>query len=216
MALVLVPLWASHLVKAYAWPSHAPAGSGALDSWFGGTPGYGFVGVVATLTYLWLPYMVLPVHAGFERLPESHLEASRRPARGWGPRRRSRAATLSKRTTQKVAWPMTVVARPGDRPNHGVTQFVMADCRATPAFDEIVVTTFRAGPGTPTLPIWIHNNLFRPNLAPVVNVVAVVLVLASLLPGWRSASEGRTPPGRGCDRAPPSPCPHGLDPARYR
>ncbi len=73
-------------------------------------------------------------------------------------------------------------ARPGDRPNHGVTQFVMADCRATPAFDEIVVTTFRAGPGTPTLPIWIHNNLFRPNLAPVVNVVAVVLVLASLLP----------------------------------
>ena len=30
-------------------------------------------------------------------------------------------------------------ARPGDRPNHGVTQFVMADCRATPAFDEIVV-----------------------------------------------------------------------------
>ena len=73
-------------------------------------------------------------------------------------------------------------ARPGDRPNHGVTQFVMADCRATPAFDEIVVTTFTAGPGTPTLPIWIHNNLFRPNLAPVVNVVAVVLVLASHLP----------------------------------
>jgi putative spermidine/putrescine transport system permease protein len=45
------------------------------------------------------------------------------------------------------------------------------------------VTTFTAGPGTPTLPIWIVNNLFRPNLAPVVNVV-VVLVLASLLPVW--------------------------------
>ena len=29
-----------------------------------------------TLTYLWLPYMVLPVYAGFERLPVSHLEAS--------------------------------------------------------------------------------------------------------------------------------------------
>ena len=50
------------------------------------------------------------------------------------------------------------------------------------SFDEIVVTTFTAGPGTPTLPNWIHTNLFRPNLAPVVNVVAVVLVLASLLP----------------------------------
>ena len=52
------------------------------------------------------------------------------------------------------------------------------------SFDEIVVTTFTAGPGTPTLPIWIYNNLFRPNQAPVVNVVAVVLVLVSILPVW--------------------------------
>ncbi|GAB3596555.1 ABC transporter permease [Angustibacter peucedani] len=52
------------------------------------------------------------------------------------------------------------------------------------SFDEIVVTTFTAGPGSPTLPIWIFNNLFRPNQAPVVNVVAVVLVLASVLPVW--------------------------------
>ena len=36
----------------------------------------------------------------------------------------------------------------------------------------------------PTLPIWIYNNLFRPNQAPVVNVVAVVLVLVSILPVW--------------------------------
>lgn len=76
VALVLVPLWASYLVKAYAWRAVLQPGSGVLDSWFGGTPGYGFVGVVATLTYLWLPYMVLAVYAGFERLPESHLEAS--------------------------------------------------------------------------------------------------------------------------------------------
>jgi putative spermidine/putrescine transport system permease protein len=52
------------------------------------------------------------------------------------------------------------------------------------SFDEIVVTTFTAGPGTPTLPIWIFDNLFRPNQAPVVNVVAVVLVLISILPVW--------------------------------
>jgi len=50
------------------------------------------------------------------------------------------------------------------------------------SFDEIVVTTFTAGPGTPTLPIWIFNNLFRPNQAPVVNVVAAVLVLTSAIP----------------------------------
>ncbi|SDP51114.1 putative spermidine/putrescine transport system permease protein [Pedococcus dokdonensis] len=52
------------------------------------------------------------------------------------------------------------------------------------SFDEIVVTTFTAGPGTPTLPIWIFNNLFRPNQAPVVNVVAVVLVVVSIIPVW--------------------------------
>jgi putative spermidine/putrescine transport system permease protein len=52
------------------------------------------------------------------------------------------------------------------------------------SFDEIVVTTFTAGPGSPTLPIWIFNNLFRPNQAPVVNVVAVLLVAASILPVW--------------------------------
>ena len=50
------------------------------------------------------------------------------------------------------------------------------------SFDEIIVTTFTAGAGVETLPIWILNNMFRPNQAPVVNVVAVVLVLVSILP----------------------------------
>ena len=52
------------------------------------------------------------------------------------------------------------------------------------SFDEIIVTTFTAGPGITTLPIWIFNNLFRPNQAPVVNVVAAVLVVLSVLPVW--------------------------------
>ncbi len=50
------------------------------------------------------------------------------------------------------------------------------------SFDEIIVTTFTAGPGVQTLPIWIFNNLFRPNQAPVINVVAAVLILASIVP----------------------------------
>jgi putative spermidine/putrescine transport system permease protein len=50
------------------------------------------------------------------------------------------------------------------------------------SFDEIVVTTFTAGPEVQTLPIWIFQNLFRPNQAPVVNVVAAVLVLLSAVP----------------------------------
>ena len=50
------------------------------------------------------------------------------------------------------------------------------------SFDEIIVTTFTAGSGVTTLPIWILNNLFRPSQAPVVNVIAVVLVLVSIVP----------------------------------
>ena len=52
------------------------------------------------------------------------------------------------------------------------------------SFDEIIVTTFTAGPGITTLPIWIFNNLFRPNQAPVVNVVAAVLIVLSVIPVW--------------------------------
>jgi putative spermidine/putrescine transport system permease protein len=52
------------------------------------------------------------------------------------------------------------------------------------SFDEIIVTTFTAGNGVTTLPIWILNNLFRPNQAPIVNVVAVVLILLSIVPIW--------------------------------
>jgi putative spermidine/putrescine transport system permease protein len=50
------------------------------------------------------------------------------------------------------------------------------------SFDEIIVTTFTAGAQEQTLPLWIFNNLFRPNQAPVVNVVAAVLVLLSAIP----------------------------------
>ncbi|GAB3587333.1 ABC transporter permease [Amycolatopsis endophytica] len=50
------------------------------------------------------------------------------------------------------------------------------------SFDEIIVTTFTLGAGLQTLPIWILDNLFRPNQAPVVNVVAAVLIVVSTLP----------------------------------
>ena len=52
------------------------------------------------------------------------------------------------------------------------------------SFDEIIVTTFTAGSGIQTLPIWIYQNLFRPNQAPVVNVVAAALILLSIIPIW--------------------------------
>ena len=54
------------------------------------------------------------------------------------------------------------------------------------SFDEIIVTTFTAGAGQTTLPIWIFQNLFRPNQAPIVNVVAAALVVISIIPIYLS------------------------------
>ncbi len=76
---VLTPLWAGYLVKAYAWRIMF-SGTGVLD-WvlhpFGlRGPGYGLAATVVTLAYLWLPYMILPVYAGLERLPDSMLDAA--------------------------------------------------------------------------------------------------------------------------------------------
>ena len=50
------------------------------------------------------------------------------------------------------------------------------------SFDEIIVTTFTLAAGMETLPIWIFNNLSRPKQAPIVNVVAVVMVIFSTVP----------------------------------
>jgi putative spermidine/putrescine transport system permease protein len=76
LALVLMPLWASYLVKAYAWRAILDPASGVLESTFGWSPGFGITSVVIVLSYLWLPYMILPIYAGLERLPNSLLEAS--------------------------------------------------------------------------------------------------------------------------------------------
>jgi len=79
MVAVLTPLWASYLAKAYAWRILLSA-DGPLD-WalkpFGlSGPGYGLPAVVVLLAYLWLPYMILPIHVGLAQLPDGLLEAS--------------------------------------------------------------------------------------------------------------------------------------------
>jgi putative spermidine/putrescine transport system permease protein len=76
---VLTPLWASYLVKAYAWrgmfSKNGPI-AWLLEPFGLESPGYGLFATVVTLAYLWLPYMILPMYAGLERLPNSLLEAS--------------------------------------------------------------------------------------------------------------------------------------------
>jgi putative spermidine/putrescine transport system permease protein len=76
---VLMPLWASYLIKAYSWRLILSDG-GVLD-WalapFGlHGPGFGDVAIWLVFTYLWLPFMILPIYAGLERIPNSLLEAS--------------------------------------------------------------------------------------------------------------------------------------------
>ncbi|MCV7216956.1 ABC transporter permease [Mycobacterium crocinum] len=72
---VTTPLWASYLVKAYAWRMLLSP-EGPLHWVAGYTPGYGLIATVLTLAYLWLPYMVIPVFAAFERVPNPLIDAS--------------------------------------------------------------------------------------------------------------------------------------------
>ena len=80
VALVVTPLWASYLVKVYAWQAMVQPDSGVIAwlakpfGWSG--PGFGVMATELTLSYLWLPYMILPIYSGRERLPDSLLDAS--------------------------------------------------------------------------------------------------------------------------------------------
>ena len=113
---VLLPLWASYLVRVYSW-SLILAQKGVVN-WFavhlhlggvldwllrapevGGTSlGFSLIGQFLVFLYVWLPYMVLPVQASLERVPDSYLEAS--ADLGAGP------AT----TFRRITWPL---AKPG-------------------------------------------------------------------------------------------------------
>jgi putative spermidine/putrescine transport system permease protein len=73
---VTTPLWASYLVKAYAWRTLFSREGGPLSWAVGWSPGYGLIATVVTLTYLWLPYMVIPVFAAFQRVPDALVDAS--------------------------------------------------------------------------------------------------------------------------------------------
>lgn len=76
---VLTPLWASYLVKVYAWRTilnEEGILNWALEPFGVSGPGFGNVATWLVFSYLWLPFMVLPVYAGLERIPNSMLDAS--------------------------------------------------------------------------------------------------------------------------------------------
>ena len=91
---VMLPLWSSYLVKVYAWKlilakegiitwaANATHTKGLLDAALA-LPGVGgnslstsFLGTFIVFTYVWLPYMILPMQAALERVPQSMIEAS--------------------------------------------------------------------------------------------------------------------------------------------
>jgi putative spermidine/putrescine transport system permease protein len=76
---VLMPLWSFYLVKVYAWQTMLGANgiiNWALDPLGVNGPGFGATAVWIVESYLWLPYMILPIYAGLERIPDSLLSAS--------------------------------------------------------------------------------------------------------------------------------------------
>jgi putative spermidine/putrescine transport system permease protein len=76
---VVMPLWSSYLVKVYAWRiilAEDGILNWALDPFGLSGPGFGNVATWLVFSYLWLPYMILPIYAGLERIPDSLLDAS--------------------------------------------------------------------------------------------------------------------------------------------
>jgi len=72
---VLLPLWASYLARVYAWVVLLQKG-GPLDWAFGLDIGYSNTAMWVVFSYIWLPFMIVPLYAAIERIPDSLLEAS--------------------------------------------------------------------------------------------------------------------------------------------
>jgi putative spermidine/putrescine transport system permease protein len=72
---VLLPLWSGYLVKVYTW--RTIMSEGGVLSWVGvGAPTDDLVRIWLVMSYLWLPFMVIPIYAGLERISDSLLSAS--------------------------------------------------------------------------------------------------------------------------------------------
>jgi putative spermidine/putrescine transport system permease protein len=79
LVAILVPLWSSYLVKVLSWRTMLSNGGvidWALEPFGLHGPGFGITAVWLVMSYLWLPYMILPIYAGLERIPNSLISAS--------------------------------------------------------------------------------------------------------------------------------------------
>lgn len=112
--LVLIPLWSSYLVRVYSWKLILSAEG--IISWFVDRVGLGFaldallsapgiggpslsvsyLGQFMVFVFIWLPYMILPIHASLERVPRTLLEAS------------ADLGAQPPLTFRKVTWPLAI------------------------------------------------------------------------------------------------------------
>ncbi|VGP09446.1 Inner membrane ABC transporter permease protein YdcU [Klebsiella quasipneumoniae subsp. similipneumoniae] len=191
---VMLPMWASYIVKAYAWVlllakdgvaqwflGHLGL-EGALNALLtvpavgGNTLSTSGLGRFLVFVYIWLPFMILPVQAALERIPGSLLQAS--ADLGAAPRQTFRYVVLPNLGSALLAG--------------GMLAFALS-------FDEIIVTTFTAGHER-TLPLWLLNQLGRPRDVPVTNVVALLVMLVTTIPilgAWWLTRDGDNVAGNG-------------------
>ena len=191
---VMLPMWASYIVKAYAWVlllakdgvaqwflGHLGL-EGALNALLtvpavgGNTLSTSGLGRFLVFVYIWLPFMILPVQAALERIPGSLLQAS--ADLGAAPRQTFRYVVLPNLGSALLAG--------------GMRGFALS-------FDEIIVTTFTAGHER-TLPLWLLNQLGRPRDVPVTNVVALLVMLVTTIPilgAWWLTRDGDNVAGNG-------------------
>ena len=94
VAVIVMPLWASYIVKQFAWRQILDPSSGILKKYFGFSPGFGMTAMIITLAYLWLPFVIIPIQAGMRKIPVNLLDAS------------SDLGAKTPRTTRKIITPL--------------------------------------------------------------------------------------------------------------
>ena len=158
-----LPLWAGYLVKVYAWrlilSRERRRSNWVLEPVRADGPGLRRGRRLARLAYLWLPYMILPIYAGLERIPSSLLEAS---------------ADLGGRTWHDLPAGRPAARLPGGR--GGLDLHVLADARRLHHAD--LVSTRSSSATSSTTSSGLAGNL---PLAAAYAMVPVAIMLVYLL-----------------------------------
>lgn len=96
IAAIVMPLWASYIVKQFAWRQILDPSSGLMKKYLGFSPGYSMTAMIIVMAYLWLPYVIIPIYSGMSKLPGNLLDAS------------SDLGAQSGYTTRKIITPLII------------------------------------------------------------------------------------------------------------